>query len=434
MRGFLLLTILLLAAVIPAAAFAQGVVPAEYTPGVIRIGGEPDMLSRTDHAALAQLPVSDAEKWRIEVFSSQGCGPCAALKSAFERDPMLRALKEQTHFSIHDLSRESQRRHWRNFKVTQYPTIVLSPPRNSEVFPYAQVFRQAGYDGNAPALGRRMLDAVRRFLDKHQQWQTPGPGPRVEPKPANPFDRIRPFVPRVDPDAIPDFPPPRPDDEVPVPPDDQSATYPQEPTITIVIDPQGIGEKIKARAAEAIAGRLADSYGGAHKIRTLRLAEAQEIGLPVRAIDTPALVGSREGRMTAFLAGSVVPLLMADRRAAPEDPDDSGVWGAGLMAAIVGGGTVSILLIVAGVVLLVVWLIRRQSGEDAAANPDGDGYQFGDYTKRILAQFQAAQAKREAAEADAERAKKQAARAAEDTAEDAKRRAAEAEAAAESLK
>ncbi len=438
MKSFVLLVSVWLAAVLPAVAFGQGVAPAEYAPGVVETGrlDAAGGLSVDQHHVLGQLPVDDSEKWRIELFTTEGCGPCEALKAAFEREPVLRALRDQTHFSVHDLSRESQRRHWRNFQVTQYPTIVLSPPRNSEVLPYMQVFRQAGFDGDGAALGGRMLDAIRRFLDARGRWQPnpqPQPGPRVEPQPTpypnqNPFDRIRPWVPRVDPNTIPDFPPPVKPDDKPAPPDDQKATYPHEPTITIVLDPQGLGEKLKARAVERIAERIARQYGAAHKIRTLRLAEAQALGLPVRAIDTPALVGSREGRMTAFLAGSVVPLLL-DAEARPAvAPDGGSRWGFGLIAALAGGGSLTLLLVVAGVIVAVVLYRRRQAKE-----PE-ERYAFGDATRAVMARFQAAAARREAADREAEQAKKDAARAAEDRAAEAQREAAEAEKAAASLK
>jgi len=437
MKAFIVLVSVWLAALLPAVAFAQGAMPAEYGPGVLETGGEAaysGSLTAADHAVLGQLPVDDSEKWRIEIFGTDGCGPCEALKTAFEQEAVLRALKEQTHFCVHDLTRESQRRHWHNFHVTQYPTIIVSPPRNSEAWPYVQVFRQAGFDGNGRVLGGRILDAIRRFLARHGRWQpTPQPqpaNPTPEPQPSTPtpWERIRPWIPGINPQNVPNFPPDN--DEGDEDDDKTTAAYPAEPTITIVLDPQGLGEKLKARAVEAVATKLAGHYGAVHKIRTLRLDEAQKMGLPVQAIDTPALVGSREGRMTAFLAGSVVPLLMERANATP-GADDAGGWGTGLIAALVGGGTFSGLLLVAGGIALVVWFVRRRNGPSASPT---DGYEFGDLTRSLVGRLQDAVAKRDAAEQAAVQAKKEAARAAEDQAEAAKRQADAAKKTADALK
>jgi len=413
-------------------AMAQGVVP-EDTPvnQVFEIDGtaHADALSARAHDTIGQLPVDDSERWRIEFFTTRGCGSCERLKAAFERHPVLRGLKEQCHFLIHDRSRRGQEQWFRNFRVRVYPTVVISPPRHSDLWPYQQVFRREGFDGNADAYAQDVLEAIEKFGEKHgrDRWRPfrPEPQPRPQPQPWNfEWPDVTPWQPdrdRPDRPHLPNFPPDRDRDRDRDRPNDEQATYPLYPTITVVTDPQGLRETVKAKAVEMLAERLAEKYGVSHKIRLLTLSEAQEMGLPVRAIDTPALVGSREGRMTAYLAGSVVPLLMQQQRAWPVE-DDTVLFGLGW----------GMLILIAGAVLIVWLLVRAKQEQSESATTDSpasadDGYQFGDFSRGVLARIGLAEREADAAKMKAERAKREAAREAEDRAEAAKAQAKQAE-------
>lgn len=120
-------------------------------------------------------PPSDAHKWTIGVIYHPKCPTCAKLKTDWASDAELRAfakpeLENQkdswAHFGWYDKDDASQQWRWANLKVTAYPTIIVSPPRNGEYGePKTVVCQQTYGKGSTPSqLAKDIRQGITRYL------------------------------------------------------------------------------------------------------------------------------------------------------------------------------------------------------------------------------------------------------------------------------
>ncbi|KKN36162.1 hypothetical protein LCGC14_0776450 [marine sediment metagenome] len=297
----------LLCVLLMSPAFAQGVDEKDigtYGQGVEILGAS------TLLQAVAQIPPDDRPKWELTLFVSSDCVSCGRLKEDMQTNRTLAAFAANCHYNVYELSTQSQRFRFRKFHVTHYPTIVLAPPIDSKYFPHMEVFRQAGYDGDAEGLAKKIASAIRRFIAKMVKLR-PSPKPTFPlplpftPTPTpTPVDPNQPFLPTP---LIPNLPPVVPDSPPPVAPRPQlqPGEYPDYPEIVLIVDADGLGESIKQRIAEGVIDRIKARYElDDVKVRVLKLEDAQ--GYPVTPADTPAVIFTKDGRIVAQFSAGII--------------------------------------------------------------------------------------------------------------------------------
>ncbi len=269
-----------------------------------------------DAEFLSAIPLDDSGKFHLILFTGPGCGPCEQLKRDFERDAALGTLRRWAHWHVYDWSDLRQRHRFEAYKVRTFPTLVLVPPRDSAVYPYTYVERMSGYDGDPGRLFRRLIDKLRAFFARFRPRprpspDTPGPSPEVEPRP----DTV-PTPPLVIPDLPIDLTPEEAEPAEPAEP--PAPEYPQYLEAVIVVDPEGVGEKIKVALAERLIDRYAERAGGDLKTRIVEYAEAEGL-YPVAREDTPAVCLTKGGRLIGYVSIGVLQALRAEE-AAPGGP------------------------------------------------------------------------------------------------------------------
>lgn len=157
-------------------------------------------------------PESDAHKWYIGVIYHPKCPTCAKLKTDWASDVELRAfakpeLENQkdswAHFGWYDKDDASQQWRWANLKVTAYPTIIVSPPRNGEYGePKTVVFQQVYGKGSTPSqLAKDIRQGITRYLGTlprksagHELAALPASGVIAAPSPVQVKPKVDPPV------------------------------------------------------------------------------------------------------------------------------------------------------------------------------------------------------------------------------------------------
>jgi hypothetical protein len=87
--------------------------------------------------AAMQPPADDSGKWHFTLVTMRGCPWCDRLRSDFESDPRLKAwvdtkdyTKSWAHWQVVQSEDQSQAWRWKDFKPTQFPTLIVQPPVN----------------------------------------------------------------------------------------------------------------------------------------------------------------------------------------------------------------------------------------------------------------------------------------------------------------
>ncbi len=322
--------------------------------GVPGIENYPDV-----QAVLENVPLDDSGKWHLTLFTQRGCRACERLKQDLQQNGSLKAIADWCHFNVYAVDSQSQRFRFERFKVTSFPTLILYPPKQSPDYPFMTVDRMTGYNGDANGLAKRLIDKlkafVRRFFRRRPNYPY-RPQPTPTPRPYTPD--LSPLIPDLSP-LIPDVPDLAPDDA----PDTAVGEYAEYPEVVLIIDPDGLGEKLKAVAAEKMIQRLRDKYDLRLKIRTVKWEEAADQYPMVRRADTPAIVITRNKRLAGFLSIGVMTAMHGE-----ELEDADGGWGVATTSTAASGWIV--LAVVGGVMLLRGVARRRQqrteSGEESS--------------------------------------------------------------------
>lgn len=261
---------------------------------------------------LYNLPPDDSGKFHMTIFTLPNCEQSNLLRRDIVQDPALNAIANWANTFYVDASLSSQQVRVREFRIEHTPTIVIYPPMNSRNFPYKEVYRCVGYNGQAEILARRIMSALQTFYDKYLPQKPLLPGP-VDPRPVDPWLVVpdQPYQPNqpwpdLDKEPLPDWANP---DKLRTNP-----AYPPYPEVIVVVDPQGLGERLAAAGLEKLA-ELARNYVRARfgfsgaKSRVVRLGTPEADPYPVLAIDTPALFITVDGRIVGHITRGVAEAL-----------------------------------------------------------------------------------------------------------------------------
>jgi len=132
-------------------------------------------------SAAMQPPADDSHKWHFTLVTMRNCQWCAKLRADFENDPKLKAwvdtkdyTKSWAHWQVVQIEDQSQAWRWKDFKPTQFPTLIVQPPVNgSWGDPHTIVFVRQGYmppaDLDAAIRKAIQLYAVKVF-PRHLAW------------------------------------------------------------------------------------------------------------------------------------------------------------------------------------------------------------------------------------------------------------------------
>jgi thioredoxin-related protein len=116
-------------------------------------------------------PASDADKWFISVFTTRGCKACEQLKQDWSKDPWLLALANPSdpkaswaHYSVYLQDDRSQAFRFTEIKVTEFPTVIVQPPRSGKYGDPKTVIFQ-GVPGESPEqLAQAITHAIRTYV------------------------------------------------------------------------------------------------------------------------------------------------------------------------------------------------------------------------------------------------------------------------------
>ena len=118
-------------------------------------------------------PEDDSDKWFISVITMKGCAACEKLKKDWATDPWLLALAvpddpKQSWAYYNEYRRDDASQSWRfeNIQLTQFPTIIVQPPRNGRYGDPSTVVFQGTYSGNPQQLAQQISSAIRLYLKK----------------------------------------------------------------------------------------------------------------------------------------------------------------------------------------------------------------------------------------------------------------------------
>lgn len=322
--------------------------------GVLGIENYPDV-----GAVLADVPTDDSGKWHLTLFTQRGCAPCERLKRDFEQNRSLKIIADWCHFNVYPVDSQSQRFRFQRFKITSYPTLVFFPPKSSPNYPFVYVDRMRGYNGDANGLAKRLLAKLKAFVARFFR-RRPNPNYPYQPQPTpTPRPYVSPFtIPDLSP-LIPDVPDLAPDDS----PDGAVGEYAEYPEVVLIIDPDGLGEKLKALAAEKMIERLRAKYDLRLKIRTVRWDDAADTYPMVRRADTPAIVVTRDKRLVGFLSIGVLTAMHGE-----ELEGAGGPWNAVTTGTAASGWVV---LAAVGSAVLLRGVIRRRK-QGGGSSDDGE--------------------------------------------------------------
>lgn len=167
---------------------AQTIAEAEIDRAeVIRRGNtvehiEPGIGTYEGSGDWAALPEDDSGKWFVTVIKMQGCGACVQLMRDWQRSPDLLAFanpaepkQSWAHFNVYDRADKSQMWRYEKLHISQFPTILIQPPRNGQYGPARTIVFQNTYHGSPKELASQMRAAIQRYVDRLNDQQYEGP-------------------------------------------------------------------------------------------------------------------------------------------------------------------------------------------------------------------------------------------------------------------
>lgn len=167
---------------------AQTIAEAEIDRAeVIRRGNtvehiEPGLGTYEGSGDWAALPEDDSGKWFVTVIKMQGCGACVQLMRDWQRSPDLLAFanpldpkQSWAHFNSYDRADKSQMWRYEKLHISQFPTILIQPPRNGQYGPARTIVFQNTYHGSPKELASQMRAAIQRYVDRLNDQQYEGP-------------------------------------------------------------------------------------------------------------------------------------------------------------------------------------------------------------------------------------------------------------------
>ena len=128
-------------------------------------------------------PEDDSHKWHFTLVTTRGCKFCDQLRGDFLHAPVLQAWvnvedykKSWAHWQVVQIEDQSQAWRWKDFKPTQFPTLIVQPPVDrSWGDPHTIVFVQTGYDGKPDKLAAKLRAALDAYAKKiqpvHAAWK-----------------------------------------------------------------------------------------------------------------------------------------------------------------------------------------------------------------------------------------------------------------------
>ena len=144
----------------------------QHVDGLKRAGPDDDFVE------VMGPPENDSDKWFISVITSRNCAACERLKADWAQSPWLLALavpddpKESwAHFNVYQREDGSQAWRFENIRVTEFPTIVVQPPRNGRYGDPSTVVFQGTYGGDPRQLAQDISRAIRLYLKKTRAVQ-----------------------------------------------------------------------------------------------------------------------------------------------------------------------------------------------------------------------------------------------------------------------
>jgi hypothetical protein len=269
------------------------------------------------------VPADDNNKWNITLFVDRSQAASQQVEAMFSQDANLRAIAAWGHYNALDINRLSQAERFRVFQAagSHLPILCVYPPKDSQTYPYQYVVRKSGAD--LVAMGARdlavhVVTQIRGFAQRIIGQDCVGPWcplplrPRPQPTPTPPTPYppspdVMPPLPNI-PDVPDVSPQPQPQPDNPLGP---SGIFPDYALITIIVDPHGLGERIKAKGLEMVIERVAAKYSGFErpKARVIRLNDPEAKMFPVGPADTPAAVLTHRGRIVGYVTGLVLDVL-----------------------------------------------------------------------------------------------------------------------------
>lgn len=116
-------------------------------------------------------PASDADKWFISVITTRGCKACEQLKQDWSKDPWLLALANPSdpkaswaHYNIYLQDDRSQAFRFTEIKVTEFPTVLVQPPRSGKYGDPKTVIFQGVPRGSSEQLAQAITQAIRTYV------------------------------------------------------------------------------------------------------------------------------------------------------------------------------------------------------------------------------------------------------------------------------
>lgn len=121
-------------------------------------------------------PENDNDRWYVTLIIKNGCVHCKKLLTDFEKLPLAALINETkgpdgktykpwAHFNVYNVDDGSQSWRIRAYRIYEYPTIVIQPPRSGKYGdPRNVVWQQSGYDGDANKLMERIQNGVKNYL------------------------------------------------------------------------------------------------------------------------------------------------------------------------------------------------------------------------------------------------------------------------------
>jgi len=178
---------------------------------IVRMG---DMVQHVDGKAHGQSdvdtfveamrpPEDDSDKWFISVVGSEGCGACQRLKRDWSQSSSLLALANRdnpkeswAHFNWYYSEDQSQAWRFKNISITEYPTVIVQPPRNGRYGKGSTVvYQAAGYNGDPQKLAKDIVASVRMYVSKLENHPSVATDFGVNPpwRPAPNDEQVVPF-------------------------------------------------------------------------------------------------------------------------------------------------------------------------------------------------------------------------------------------------
>ena len=178
MKRVWILWLLLVAIAVPAWAVDDGVLVDE----VLRRGNMVESVVPSDglvygeselalYAEAMEPPESDEHKWFISVITTSGCAGCTDLQRKWQKTPELLAFADPSdaqrswsHYTVYNAQDASQTWRFGSLEVSQFPTVIVQPPRTGEYGDPSTIVCQTVYTGDPKALAVKIRNAIQTYL------------------------------------------------------------------------------------------------------------------------------------------------------------------------------------------------------------------------------------------------------------------------------